>query len=505
MGNAKDEKGLSRRDFFKVGAIAGAGLQVAGIARAGFLAGRDTNSYTGWESLEGKTQYFDRKRFEFEGPAYEPVGPTRRPAKMTEYIFARQGIFVQKVKGGWKPDDGPGALGEPLASFYKKDPEAYELDLIQVFQIFPKAMKDRAKYGEYFALAEAYSEGWANVFTDYPVEPTDPPEISDYKVEHFGLHGPEVIPIRKPIPFKSPDHASKLIKKVAHLYGATIVGIAKLNPDYCYDVNLRGAPPGPFKVPQHWKYAIVVGVPHEWDMVLANPAHGTSYDGYNRVRNCSGRLTAFIKNLGYPARSHHPPIHYDLIVPPITVDAGIGELGRHGFVITPETGSNLRTAVVSTNIPMTVDKPIKFGVQEFCKSCKICAKNCPSGAISMADSFKGMVKRGYEHWYITTGKCFNFWMQAMGPLGCRLCLAVCPYSRKGNWAHRASKAIDVNDPTGLAKDVLLWMQKAFIKGPNVQEYLPPPDGRFAGYRPAPDWLEIENWFDVKVNNPQKGA
>ena len=34
MSNPNNQKGLSRRDFFKVGAIAGAGLQVAGIARA---------------------------------------------------------------------------------------------------------------------------------------------------------------------------------------------------------------------------------------------------------------------------------------------------------------------------------------------------------------------------------------------------------------------------------------------------------------------------------------
>lgn len=505
MSNPNNQKGLSRRNFLKVGAIAGAGLQVAGMARAGFLAGRDKNNYLGWESFEGIAQDFNRKRFEFAGPAYKPVGPTRRPAKMTEYIFARNMIFGGKMKKGWRPNQGVEALGEPLASYYKKHPEELKLDIKRFTEVFPNAAKDHAKYGLYFALADAWAEGWAHIFTGYPQEPAEPPEISDYKVEQFTPAGLKVHPIRKPIPFKSPDHAAKLIKKIAHLYGATIVGIAELNPDYCYDVNLRGGPPGPFEVPKHWKYAIVVGVPHEWDQVLSNPAHGTSYDGYNRVRNCSARLTAFLKNLGYPARSHHPPAMYDLLVPPISVDAGIGQLGRHGFVIAPETGSNLRTAVVTTNAPMTVDKPIDFGVTEFCSKCKICAEQCPSGAISMADSSKGMVKRGYEHWYINSTKCFNFWMQAMGPLGCRLCLAVCPYSRKMNWTHRASKVMDVNDPTGLAKDALLWMQKAFVKAPDVQEYLRPPDGRFASYRPAPDWLEIENWFDVKVNNPQKGG
>ena len=195
---------------------------------------------------------------------------------------------------------------------------------------------------------------------------------------------------------------------------------------------------------------------------------------------------------------------YDVILPPISVDAGIGELGRHGFVICPETGSNIRTACVTTSLPMTVDKPIEFGVKNFCKKCKICAELCPSNSISKADTDKGMHLRGYEHWFINTSSCFNYWLKAMGPLGCRLCLACCPFSRKGNYAHKVSKLVDQNDPTGLAAGVLIWMQKMMFKAPNAQEYLPPPDGRFAGYREAPAWLKTEEWFNIKIKNPQIG-
>ena len=82
---------------------------------------------------------------------------------------------------------------------------------------------------------------------------------------------------------------------------------------------------------------------------------------------------------------------------------------------------------------MEIDKPIKFGVEEFCNKCKICAEQCPSGAISFADSpaeqewGTGSVLRGWEHWYINNGACYNFWRESMGPMGCRLCVAVCPY------------------------------------------------------------------------------
>lgn len=115
-----------------------------------------------------------------------------------------------------------------------------------------------------------------------------------------------------------------------------------------------------------------------------------------------------------------------MIVPPHAVEAGLGEVGRTGFCITPEAGGNCRMTVVTTSLPMAMDKPIDYGVLEFCNKCKICAEQCPSGAISMADSPEGLVIREYEHWYIHNGACYNFWRESMGPMGCRLCVAVCP-------------------------------------------------------------------------------
>ena len=96
---------------------------------------------------------------------------------------------------------------------------------------------------------------------------------------------------------------------------------------------------------------------------------------------------------------------------------------------------------------LATDKPIHFGVKEFCNKCKLCAEYCPSGAISMADSPEGMRIRGYEHWYINNGACYNFWRESMGPMGCRLCVAVCPYTRKSNWIHRAALKVTADDPT----------------------------------------------------------
>lgn len=92
----------------------------------------------------------------------------------------------------------------------------------------------------------------------------------------------------------------------------------------------------------------------------------------------------------------------------------------------------------------------------------------------------------------------------MGPRGCRLCVATCPYSRKHNWAHELVRDISSVDPTGAADRAMIWMQKKFFEAPGPEAYLPPPDGRFAGYRPAPEWLDVEHWFEGQVLNPQLG-
>ena len=361
-----------------------------------------------------------------------------------------------------------------------------------------KQKADWPKYADRFAIADAWSNAMGSLFETpegemlfeglYPPEPKGPPEEGDFR----GVRR------EKPLSFKSPELASQLIKKVTHTFGATLVGITKLNPDWCFQGYLRGVGQVDYEVPAHWEYAIVFATPHEWDQFYSNPTYGSSYDGYSRERIIGGRLETFIQELGYPARAHVPPGHYDIMMPPVAIDAGLGEQGRKGLLITPELGSNARLGCVTTNIPMKVDKPIDFGVKEFCRKCKICAERCPSGAISHKD--EPDVEFGYKRWRIKCELCFNTWASvATSKLsrGCRICLAVCPYSRKNNWLHTLSRQIDPRDPTGITSSMLLWMQKTFFKYPRARDFMPPPEGTNATYHKPPDWLATEEWFDIE--------
>ena len=66
---------------------------------------------------------------------------------------------------------------------------------------------------------------------------------------------------------------------------------------------------------------------------------------------------------------------------PNAIQAGLGEYGRHGLVITPEFGTSVRFGKIFTDAPLAHDRPISFGVKEMCEICSACVTGCPSKAI----------------------------------------------------------------------------------------------------------------------------
>lgn len=483
MQKPKKVDALNRRKFLKVSGAASAAIGTVGLGLSGYQAGKDPSSYTGEESLQGITEEYGRDKFAVDAPTYEITGENSRIDARTEVIFSR----FPNLMRNWDDEKGLESLDENLQAFYKKNPEVLKDDLYAKNEIFPKKHKDNEKYKDQFVLAEAWSEAMGAA---WPGSLKDPIEVSDFPGPDRSGNKPE------PYKLKSPDKTAKLVKKMSYQFGSAVVGITKLNPNWIYKYPMRNRgldQDVPLEVPKHWKYAIVVGTPMSWDPLYANPNYGTSFDAYSKSRIVAYRLAAFIKKLGYAARPHTPPTEYDLMVPPIAIDAGIGEQGRHSVLITPELGSNIRPAIVTTNIPMECDNPIDFGVQDFCATCKICAENCPSGAITFGEKTE---KRGYKRYALDASKCHNFWYSNLGNLGCRICVAVCPYTRKSNWMHRTALEVTAHDPTGLSHSALTEMQKKFYPGPDAQDYyIPSMGGENASFREPPWWLKSEDFID----------
>ncbi|KAA3663748.1 MAG: reductive dehalogenase [Chloroflexi bacterium] len=504
MSDAQDTKnGVSRRDFLKIAGLAGLAVQAGGFVAGGIAAGSSSETYTGWESNNPGTQFFNRKPFEVEGPVFKPVGEVRRPSHMTDYVFGRVATFQKALEANptWTIEDPIEDMGfpPPMVEFYKKFPERLDWDYKTFTETIPNNGEDRKQYGAYYHLIDVYEAGFGAI---RPVSPDSPPEEYDFTT--IGRGGGQ--PLGEKLPFKSPELAAEFVKEISHRFGATLVRITKPNIDWHYGDGWRGCPPeyDHSKLPAHYKSAIVIGVPMEWDEVLGSPQMSTSQDAYARVSIAGIRIEGALKKMGYATRASTPNNGYDVVVPPYAVDAGLGEHCRAGYVITPETGSNCRTAVILTNLELAEDKPIEFGVKEFCQKCKICAEQCPSGAISFADNYDGLEIRGYEHWYINNGACYNFWRESMGGMGCRLCVANCPYSRKDNWLHDLSRELDPRDPTGTVSSTLLWMQKNFFDAPEALEYRRIAEGgKFAQYRKEPFWLQGETYLDIDIVDPKE--
>ena len=221
---------------------------------------------------------------------------------------------------------------------------------------------------------------------------------------------------------EDPKKMSVYVKRAAKLFGASLVGICKLNRDWLYaDVE----------IPDKFEYAIVMAIEMDADGIATSPtaiAAAATGVGYSKMAFLLACMGEFIRNLGYEAIQCGNDTALSI---PLAIDAGLGELGRNGLLITPEYGPRVRLCKIFTDLPLEPDKPIEFGVREFCKKCKLCAKYCEAGAISFDDepSFEVKCKSnnpGALKWYVDVEKCYLYWCE--NGIDCSTCIKVCPYN-----------------------------------------------------------------------------
>ncbi len=150
---------------------------------------------------------------------------------------------------------------------------------------------------------------------------------------------------------------------------------------------------------------------------------------YYRAAEIALTAQAVFAALGHDAKAHYDA-HYDVILPPLAVLAGLGELGRNNILISSRYGSRVRIGAVTTTMPLNHDTPIDLGAATFCEICKKCADNCPSHALSTGDREE---VRGVMKWPTNVERCFGYWCNI--GTDCGICMACCPYSHKNNWFH----------------------------------------------------------------------
>ncbi len=230
---------------------------------------------------------------------------------------------------------------------------------------------------------------------------------------------------KAPIP-EDPRVLSRHIKSLGYFLGADAMGICEI-PEYAmYLDDPEGNPIG-----TDYKYAIVFAKRKDPRTSFASDGYDAVFDAcshqcYQVLGQWSETVANYIRRLGYEALASNSR-NYVTVMPALLLAAGIGESGRLGLVVNPFFGPNFKSCCVVTNLPLEPDKPIDFGLQEYCRNCDICSSQCMGRAISGDDELINY--NGYLKYNIDYEKCAAFALVNKKGGTCGRCALMCPWNR----------------------------------------------------------------------------
>ncbi|MEM7287773.1 MAG: reductive dehalogenase domain-containing protein [Actinomycetota bacterium] len=288
----------------------------------------------------------------------------------------------------------------------------------------------------------------------------------------------------------TPDEAAADLKQVASTLGADLVGIAAYDGRWQYTQRYSRINGGPKSndLGAGLTSVLVIGQAMDPSLIATAPsalAGAATGLGYSQDALVLLAVAQYVRNLGYRAV---PSMNDTALAIPYAIKAGLGEYGRHGLVITPEFGPNVRFGKIFTDMPLAHDRPITFGVADTCARCRRCTEACPASAIPGGDPSDELHNQsnlvGVTKWSVDGEKCFGYWSKINSD--CSVCIRVCPYTRDYTlrrnrlWARLAGTRL-----RGLA----LWLHDRFGGGDRTSatEWWPSDDSTpvTLGRKPTP--------------------
>jgi ferredoxin len=349
------------------------------------------------------------------------VAPSGRPSRRVderEIMFARARLE-------------PGS--EEFETYYREHPEHLESD--NRFRRLPGLLSPRAKLAEPTAFASAKAS------------------FAEAESMRKAVDGP-VAHTRREI---TREAATRELKRRILEGGALDVGATQLRDYHVYSHVGRGTGVWgePIDYEPSWALAFTVEMDHQtMRRAPAAPVVAESARRYVQAARIAVDVAELIRSWGYPARAHIDG-NYRVIAPLVAADAGLGEIGRMGILMTPRGGPRVRLGVVTTVLPLAPDRPGDDpAVLDFCTMCQKCADNCPPQAIPFGD--REAVDSGLR-WRLDAEACFRYW-SAIGT-DCGRCMTVCPYSHPDNFAHNFVRWLIEASPG--ARRPLLWADNLF--------------------------------------------
>ena len=261
-------------------------------------------------------------------------------------------------------------------------------------------------------------------------------------------------------PEASPGEASQVVRKAAQLLGADQVGFADLDRRWVYshyfDAETNSDYPIKFSdepgyeqhdqpvrlengtrvIPKEMKYVVVML--HEWGKDLDGTEHaptllteGLSTLGYARMAPTLWMVAEFIRGLGYNAI---PAANDTALSIPLAVDAGLGQVGRHGLLINSKVGARCRISKIFTDLPLEPAGAVDSGITEFCNACLKCVPKCGTKAITTEGrTFEPLDESnagGVLSWKVDAKKCMTF-QNRVGST-CSTCVRRCAWTKPPN-------------------------------------------------------------------------
>lgn len=407
MSKEKETKKLSRRNFLKFSTAAGVGTTLVGL-----------NTLS--DPKKSTAYAFDLMVKEHDDMPYEISPDYKR-------FDQKYTIFLRAATGA--------APNAPAA-------DKVLTDIANKYYPVSNCISPAPVEGVGWSLVDnalAYA-GWSVHKTAVVGKGTSLPNV--------GLYSWEGDVNERKVNFESPKEAAKIVKKAAKTLGADLVGIAPYDERWIYSHTLdpKTKQSVPYEFPFKPKSVIAMAVEMDYDLVKASPAilgDAATGIGYSQMAETAHKVATFLRKMGYNAI---PSGNDTGLSVPIAIQAGLGELSRMGMLVTKEYGPRVRLFKVLTDLEIKTDKPISFGVMDFCKVCMKCADNCPSDCISKDDepSFNYPTisnHAGVKKWYIDGEKCFKFWGDNGGC--CGACIATCPYNKIDEWHHDLAKLATV--------------------------------------------------------------
>ncbi len=213
------------------------------------------------------------------------------------------------------------------------------------------------------------------------------------------------------------EELTRDLREFAARIGLSAVGVAAQDAKYIFSE---------FQDTAHAGDRVVVALLEQnWAATQTAPSarsEKAAFATYAKLLELSTQLAAFLVE-----RGHHAHVHStegEGIAINFAVEAGLGQLGLNGQLLTPAAGSRARIKLITTNAPLVLDEPKDFGVEKLCDACQACVQRCPSGAItSVRREHRGVVKAK-----INISRCLPVVAQADG---CAVCMKVCPVQRYG--------------------------------------------------------------------------